>query len=257
MKGLTLGELGRFDEALRLLDDLLELSVRTGERIVRARAYNTIGWLRGETGDDEGAIASNQRCLAYLHEIDIPDEEIESNARLNLVDIYVGRGDLNAAAPHVERVSELVQDRPLRDTWALWRYSQHYLISAASFLLARGDIAEVEGRLDDCNALSVSSGSVKYEAKVARLRAVLQLHRHELDAAEHEANRALRIATELEHPAEQWRSSFLLGDIARARADVDAAMEHETRGRSLLTAVASNVTDPGVRKGVARLAGSA
>jgi class 3 adenylate cyclase/tetratricopeptide (TPR) repeat protein len=253
-RGMSLGEMGRYDEALCVLEEAIARSTRTGEALMRARSYNTIGWLRGELGDHAGAVEWNERCLAYLQEVDIPDEEIESNARLNLVDSYVAAGDLGSAVTHLDRVRELVTDRPLRGTWGLWRYRQHYLVAAASLLLAQGDVAEIGGRLDDCAALATESHSVKYEGKVARARAALLREKNELDAADFEAATALRIATDIGHPPEQWRASFLLADVAAARGDTDAAARHDAHGRSILWTVAESVTDPAARAGIAGLA---
>ncbi len=247
VRGLGLGERGDYDGAFAALAEAVRRSETTGEAMFRARAYNSIGWLRADLGDHQGAVAMNERCLSFLGEVDIPDEEVMSNARLNLADTYLSVGRLDHAAEHVAYVEELVQGKALRDTWALWRYGQHLLLTASSVLLARAEPGAVGSRIDDCEALAAESSSRKYQGKAARVRGRLALVRGEPDEAAEHAGRALSIAAEVGHPPERWRALALLADIAAARGDADAAEEHRRAADRLLADVQVRLVDRGAR----------
>lgn len=251
--GMVLGEVGRYDQALESLAHVIEMGDRIGELMMRVRAMNTVGWLRGDLGDHDGSVEWNERCLAFLREIDLPDEEVESNARLNLAESFMGIGRLDVAAAQLDRVQEIIAGKPIRGTWMLWRFSQRMHLLLASLDIASGRPDNVGSRIDDAESLASDSQSRKYLAKAARVRAALLHERRALDEAEAEAARAVEIATSLGHPPEQWRTQLCLASIANARGDVDVAEHHRSEADAVLAGV--QVRDPALAAGVARLRG--
>ena len=254
--GMAQAEMGRYDEGLASLALTIERSERAGEAMFRARAMNTIGWVRGDLGDHDGAVAWNERCLSFLAEVEIPDEEVESNARLNLADTYLDEGRLELAAAQLARVEEIVRGQPVRGTWMLWRYSQHLLLTASLLRLARGEPDAVGSRVDDCLALARESGSRKYEGKAARVAALRHLAANRLDEAEALAADALAVASEIGHPPDRWRAMEVLAAVSTARGDDEAARRHRSEADGVLAEVESGLADPAGRAGVARLRGS-
>lgn len=223
-----------------------------GEVFYRARLYNSIGWVRLELGDFAGSIEWNERCVAFLLEVDFPNDEIESNARLNLAETHLATGRLDRAAAELERVEANTLGQPIRGTWLLWRFSQRRLLLESRLRLAQGESAP-DGRIADAVALAEESSSVKYLAKAARLRGDWALAAGSLDVAEHEARIALDIATRMGHPPEQWRSLALLADTATARGDVELAHEHRREADALLAAAEDSVQDATAKAGLASL----
>jgi class 3 adenylate cyclase/tetratricopeptide (TPR) repeat protein len=253
-RAMVLADLGRYDEALQELRVAIERSERGGELMMRARSLNTIGWIHADLGDHEGAVVWNERCLAFLGEIEIPDEEIESNARLNLAQTWLDAGRLDAAAAQLARVEDIVRGKPVQGTWMLWRFSQRLNVLASLLQLARGQTAGVRSRLTDCRDLAAESGSRKYLVKAARVHARLLTTERRFDEAAAEAGQALTLARSLSHPPEQWRAHVELARIADGRGDDDAAHHHRADADRVLAAVA--VSDPALQAGVARLRSS-
>lgn len=252
-RGMTLGEIGRYDESLTTLADTIERSAQGGELLTRARCLNTVGWIRGDLGDHASALAWNERCLAFLREIDIPDEEVEANARVNIAEVHLVEGRLDDARPELDRVAEICEGRPLRGTWLLWRYTQRLHVTTSALLIASGAANQVGGRLDECIDLATESGSRKYLGKAARVRARQLVAARELEEAAERATYALDTATAIGHPPEQWRSLALLGDIAAARGAPDEAREHRVAADRLLADVDASLSDAGAKAGVATL----
>ena len=169
VRGLAQTEAGRFDEGLATLVRAHVRSVACNETIFRARLTNSIGWLRLELGDLAGAIEWNERCVAFLLEVDVPDEEIESNARLNLTEAHLASGRLDRAGAELDRVEAITRGQPIQGTWLLWRFTQRRLLLESRLRLAQGESVP-DGRIADAVALAEESHSVKYLAKAARLR---------------------------------------------------------------------------------------
>lgn len=77
--------------------------------------------------------------LRETEEANLPDPEVESNARLNLGDNLLALGRLEEAEDHFRKVERVVRDPRPQDRWQLWRYSQHLFHSNGELWLIRGD----------------------------------------------------------------------------------------------------------------------
>lgn len=253
IRGMAQGDIGRYDDALTTLGQMITRSSDAGEIMFKARALNTVGWIRGDLGDRAGCIAWNERCLAFLRSVEMPDEEIESNARLNLAESHLAVGDLTAAALELDRVEEILEGRSVRDTWMFWRFSQRALLLTASLRLARGDVTSIGSRIDDCVALASASQSIKYLGKAAQLRGRVLLTQREIDGAFEQAERALEIANDIAYPPDTWRAAALLAEIAGLCGDRDRARFHLHTADELLANVEESLVDPGCLAGVRQL----
>jgi tetratricopeptide (TPR) repeat protein len=250
---LAQGEIGRYDDALATLDTVIAQSTVAGEVFFCSRAINTVGWIRGDLGDRAGCVEWNERCLAFLRAVDMPDQEVESNARLNLAESYLSMGDLPSAARELERVEHIVRGKPIRGTWMLWRYSQRLHLLTARLQLGSGQVSAIGTRIDDCVALAESSGSPKYLGKAAHLRGRILLAENELDGAVDQGELALKTAAQMRHPPDVWRAHELLADIARGRDDRDAERFHLGEADDTLAAVEADLRDAACLAGVRRL----
>ena len=252
LRGIAFGEVGRYDDAIAELQQTIARSTEAGELMFRARSYNTLGWVRLEIGDHAGAIDWNQQCIDFLRAVDIPDEEVESNARLNMAEAHLALGDVAAAAAELARVDEIVRGQPIRGTWMLWRFKQRFLLLSSTLDLATGAKAP-DSRIEDAVALAETTASAKYLAKAARLRGRWRLAAGDAEGAEHEAGAALEIASKMGHPSEQWRARVLLADATAARDDAEAARLHRCAADDVLAGIEDGLRDPAGRAGVARL----
>jgi tetratricopeptide (TPR) repeat protein len=253
MRGIALAETGRFEAALDELHRLLKRLTEIGEQLFYARSLNTIGWVHLELGDLAGSIEWNERCLSFLADSSIPDEEIESNARLNLAEARFSLGDLDAMDRELGRVHEITAGQSLRDTWMMWRFLQRLHLLRAEREIAHAKPADAAAHLAECLALATDSESRKYLVKHAREHARHLFATRELEGADQEAARALELATALGHPSEEWRALALLAQVADARGDVEGARHHRSRADQLLAGIEASLSDSAGRVGIGRL----
>jgi ATP/maltotriose-dependent transcriptional regulator MalT len=218
----------------------------------RARSYNTIGWLRGDLGDIAGSIEWNERCLQFLREVDIPDEEVQSNAHLNLADVHLRAGLLDRAAVELAAVEEINAGRPVRGSWMLWRFRQRHLLLQTELRLRRGE-GGLDGRHAEALQLATESGSRKYVGRAALVEAQAMIGARVLDGAAERAEHALEVAAAIGHPPDVWRARSVLAEIAAGRGDADAAHAHRRAADDGLAAMLHGLVDPACRAGVASL----
>jgi len=208
-EGLALAGQGRYSEAIRSLQEHLELTKRLGDRVFRCRTLNTLGWVYGDLCNWDLALDHNLRGSEESRVAG--DPEIIRNAELNLGDCHLALGDLEEAARWLEQVErETAQTGAWGEDWMKWRYRQHLLASLGELRLAQGRIAEAKQLALDCLEAAERSSSRRNMVKALRLHADV-LHATGADAAEELALRALEIAREVGNPAQIWKTLRTLG----------------------------------------------
>ena len=81
----------------------------------------------------------NRLSLEVATALEVPDTEIQSNARLNLGDSLAALGRADEAEEHFLAVEQVVRQPRPPDHWMLWRYAQHLFHSYGELWLARGE----------------------------------------------------------------------------------------------------------------------
>jgi hypothetical protein len=93
---MAIGNLGRFSEALAVLDEGVRLAELNGARHRLSRFPNTRGWLHSELEDLETALRLNQEGVQLAREVNFP--KAAANSHINLVRLGRDRGLLASAA---------------------------------------------------------------------------------------------------------------------------------------------------------------
>jgi class 3 adenylate cyclase/tetratricopeptide (TPR) repeat protein len=247
-EALALGGKGHFSAALSRLHEALAHCERTGEMLVRARALNTVGWILGELQDHEAAIEWDRRSEETALEINAPDPEIESNARLNLGDSLRALGRLDEAEKYYEMVEEVVQDASPRERFAIWLYSQHLFHSYGELWLERGDYTRALSYADRCLELAESTNRPKNVVKGRRLRGQALMGQDKLHDAEQEIDMALAIARGISNPPQLWKTLVALGDLRKAQGRTNEAGETYSEAVAIIEGVAAQVDDEKLRE---------
>jgi len=193
---------GRGDEARRVLDDAIELDPSS------ARAWFTLGVLRGRDGDLDGAVAAYRRALEIQ-----PDD---SGARQNLANILLRSGRPEAALSEYRRL--LARDNS----------SAAGRVGAAASLLALGRSGEARRELERDFRLETASPHIA--GALARILAAAP------QAEARDGRRALEIARSL---PDVESNPVLLETLAMALAesgDLPGAVAAQERALSLATA---------------------
>ena len=136
---LMVAAIGRYEEALRLFDEHLELCRRIQDAgFWTARSLNARGWTHMQLADWEQGERWNRTALEAA--IPIGDPEIVRNAQLNLADCALAQGDVAEAILVLGEVeSACAADSTRGDEWMKWRYIQHLWASSSDAHLAAGD----------------------------------------------------------------------------------------------------------------------
>jgi class 3 adenylate cyclase/tetratricopeptide (TPR) repeat protein len=241
-RGVALASNGRYSEAITALSDAIEFCERIGDKAVRSRSWNTLGWVHMELCDFERGIECNERGLDIAH--DVGDPEITINAQLNLADAAFATGERERATSALE---ELYAGLPEMHEWMKWRYSQHLLHSLGEAVLAAGDAVRVLALADECLALAEPTESLKNVVKGRRLRGQALMAQGKLEAAEEELSAALEVARRAGNPPQLWKTQAVMGELRRGQGDDQGALDSYLEALTAINAVAEALTDTGLR----------
>ena len=245
-EALTLSGLGRYDEAIQMLYEIISECERMGEIAVRARATNTLGWIYHDLQDHERSMEYNHRGIEVALEEGDEPEKI-SNARLNWADALLARGRADAAAKQLTPVEKVIRNPRPEDRWMLWRYSQHYFHSHGKLCLLEGDHDRAISLADECLALADMSASKKYIIKARRLRGEALLASGDAAGSIQELGQAATIATDLANPAQLWKSNAVLSRCLHAAGRIAEAEQASRLARDTVDGVALELRDESLR----------
>src|SRR4029078_1988308 len=114
--------------------------------------------------------------------LEMPDPEIECNARLNWADSLIALGRFDEADEHFAFVGRVVQHPDPPEHWMLWRYAQHYHHSLGELHLARGDAETAMMCAERCLRAAEATEARKNIVKARRLRAQAEASRGDFSA---------------------------------------------------------------------------
>jgi tetratricopeptide (TPR) repeat protein len=227
--GISSVAIGAYGRGFGLLGSALELSDRIGDRAVKARLLNTLGWSYAELGCHSHAIENNRMGTDIAREmvqlgLVAGAPELYANAAINLAGNLTALGELDAAAEQLAAIQE--QHDTDDDPWMRWRWSLHLHDALARVDLARGDAERALDRVDAEISGARERFAQKIEARGLELRGRTLVFMDRRDEAENSLLEALAIATRIEHPPIAWRALSLMGEVARRRGDTDLAERH-------------------------------
>ena len=159
---LSLGMLGRPEEALAALDVLDRDIARMGAKRWPARSANIRGWVLRNVGAGAEADDFNGQGVELAAAIGL-DEGV-ANGELDLATGRLLAGDLDAAAAHLDRADRLA-DRPHAFGW---RHQLRARLLRARLALSAGNPETAEEIASSLVADTVPLGTVRYEIQ-ARL----------------------------------------------------------------------------------------
>ena len=242
--GIASVAVGDYAKGFEVLAGGLELSDRIGDRAVKARMLNTMGWFHAEIGCHSHAIKYNRMGTDLAREIvDLGlvagAPELYANAAINLAGNLIALGEPNAAAEQLAAIHE--QYAADQDPWMRWRWAMHLQDMSARLELVRGNaeaaLTWVTGEIAGARQRPVP----KIEARALELSGRILLTMDRRDEAEASLRQALDVTTRIQHPSVAWRSLSLLGEIARRGGHDDAAQQHFAAARQLVESKAPGV----------------
>jgi DNA-binding SARP family transcriptional activator len=228
--GMSLGNRGRYEEALTTLHEAFRLAEEGGDRYFLPRLPNTIGWIHSELGDLKQADEWNRRSVALARETGWL--EAEANALVNMgVDALRSRRPAQARAC-LENAAALID----RDEWFTWRYRMRLLIGLGELALEDGSPDDALEFVARALRLAEPTGSRKHLGRALLLSGQAMLAANApLPDVVARFDRARLVAHATSHPPLTWTTALELADVhdrlgqeveaAECRAEAEAAVE--------------------------------
>jgi class 3 adenylate cyclase/tetratricopeptide (TPR) repeat protein len=248
--GISLTCVGEYDLALKTLREAIDTCERLGDRALKARGLNTLGWCLAEIGAHARASLCNEegnRLAVEMVELGLVAgaPELHANSAVNLAGNLIALGRPDEALAQLEPIREHLEQS--RDPWMRWRYSLHFQDASARRLLASGEPERALALVDDELAGARRHSARKLEARALELRGrtLLHLERHE-DAAS-TLDDALKLGRAIEYSPVVWRALSLRAELARRAGDREAFDRDARQCRELVERLAARLTDSELR----------
>jgi class 3 adenylate cyclase/tetratricopeptide (TPR) repeat protein len=240
---ICLGGAGHYSRALASIGAGITLGESIGDKVWRARLWNTRGWILGELGDFAAACEANRRCLELAEELGEQGlgPELIGNAEANLADAAIWSAEPRRAEPHLDGVARIVADP--RSEWMVWRYGMHFHASAAELALVRGEVRRAVEHLKPCLATATRTQSRRYIVRATVLLAACHAADGDLAGAEELLARAVSDARALGNPPQLWRALLAHGRMLHALGQHDAARAAWYAALEIANAVAAALPD--------------
>jgi tetratricopeptide (TPR) repeat protein len=246
-KGVACCGKGEYELALASLQEGLELSERLGDKFLKCRLLNTLGWVYGELYDLERAIRYNKEGAEVSYALG--DPESIRNAEINLGDDYLLLGDVEQAQRYLEKV---YHDSQQRGKWGeeflKWRYLQHCCHSLGELWLMKGDTEKALQLATECLKLAESTESRKNIIKGWRLQGQAYCMQGRLAAAEAKLQKALAVAKQIGNPPQLWKTYQALGAVYERQGVPDQARSTYTSALAVIEGVASQLQDQELKR---------
>jgi tetratricopeptide (TPR) repeat protein len=248
--GISYGAIGEYGKSVDMLGAGLDLCERIGDRALKARLLNTMGWLHAEFGCHARASEFNRMGTDIAREmVDLGlvagAPELYANAAINLAGNLIALGEPNAAQEQLDAVQQQVDADD--DPWMNWRYSLHLLRAQARLDLAQGDPQSAIGKLDQVLAGARGHSAKKLEALALELRGRAYSWMDQRGAARTALEEALTLAQSIEHPPVVWRAHSLLGELDRRDENAAGAAGRFADARALIEEKSRTLRDDSLR----------
>ena len=254
--GLARTGLGEYGAALSELLGATEFCSQIGDRALKSRILNTVGWCYAEVGADRRAIEFNQASAEIARELLELDlvagaPELLANSVINLSGNRVALGDPDGAGELLEPVLERLEHDT--DPWARWRYSMHMNDARARLALARGEHERALSLLEQELEGARQHVNPKAEARALELRGRVLVELDDRETATAALTGALEVARAIGYPPVTWRALSLLAELARREGERARAEQLGAETRALVDRLSTSFDDADLRRDFAAL----
>jgi tetratricopeptide (TPR) repeat protein len=250
---LSLGEQGRYQEAIRILEEGREFGMKSGERYNTPKLTNSLGWAYHELCLFDKAIEYNNLALDSIQDLLGPGTsnlfEIESQTRTNLGENYLMTGDLQKAWEYLQ----LVYDNAKKPDYffSRSRWKPRCLLGFGELWLQVGDTDKAESFLSELfeHQWTDKFPYRKYQVRAWCLRGQILSARGQLEEAEAEMHRALTQAKQLGNPTQLWKTHQALGKLRLEQGKSDEARAQFQTALKVVQGIAEGLTDAALKEG--------
>jgi len=255
IRGLSLAEIGRIQDAFAALKHGIDLCEKFGGAVHLGRLYNTLGYCYSEIRHPEEAWKWNLKSEGIARKLmeQYPMGgtilgEIIAQANVNLMENLFDQGNTEEVWKRIksfEEESKSPDYNRSRDRW------EARLDSLASLiLLQREKVDEAEARIIKNLEISRKEHMKKIEGRFLRLLGEVQMKRNELDKAISSICEAILILKEVGNPRQLWEAHASLASAYGKLRRRSEAREQWGAAAELIQKTANGLSDRNLREGL-------
>jgi class 3 adenylate cyclase/tetratricopeptide (TPR) repeat protein len=250
---LALGEAGRLQEAIELLQEGRATGLEVGELNSTPKVVNSLGWAFHELCIYEKALEFNTQALEMVGTVAFEElthrMEVVTMTKVNIAENHQMKGGLGEARRLLQSLYD--ETEPMEFIWNRARWKIRLLMVWAEIELAEDDLAAAQARLNEANSIEILNQApyLKYQIRGGRLQGNIHAANGKYDDAEAELDQTLERAQHFGNPTQLWRTQQALGNLY-ARMDREAdALDQYRAARDVVQGVADGLTDPELKEG--------
>jgi class 3 adenylate cyclase/tetratricopeptide (TPR) repeat protein len=254
IRGLSLAEIGRIEEAVAALKHGIDLCEKFGGAVHLGRLYNTLGYCFNEVHRPKEALKWNlkseeiARKLMEQYPMGGPiAAEIVAQANVNLMENLFDQGKTEEVWTRMKSFEEESKSSDYYRSRDRWEARLDCLTSL--ILLQRDNIDEAEARIIKNLEISRREHTKKIEGRFLRLLGEVQIKRNEFDPAISSMNEAILILKEVGNPRQLWEAHASLALAYEKLRRESEARQHCGTAAEVIRKTANGLSDRELREG--------
>jgi class 3 adenylate cyclase/tetratricopeptide (TPR) repeat protein len=254
IRGLSLAEIGRIEDAFAALKHGIDLCEKLGGAVHLGRLYNTLGYCYSEIHNPEEAWKWNlksertARRLMEQYSMGGPmGAEIVANANINLMENLFDQGNMEEVWDRIISFAEESKSADYNRGRDRWEARLDFL--ASLILLQRKNVDEAGARITKCLEISRREHTKKIEGRFLRLLGEVQMKRNEFDKAISSIREAILILKEVGNPRQLWQAHASLTSVYGKLGRLSEARDQWGASVELIQKTANGLSDRELREG--------
>ena len=254
IRSLAIAEFGRIEEAIKILNEGIDLSEKFGESISLAMLYNSLGYCYQEIYHPEKALIFNSKSCDVAHKIAKKStlvrqtaSEIFAQAAVNLMENIFDQEKTEEARRNYISFSEESKSDDFDRSRDQRESRMNYL--AAQIMLYQNNIVESETFIRE-NLENVREQRLKKrEGCFLRLLGETQMRSNQSDKAISNFNEAIKILKGVGNPRQLWQAHASLGAAFDTLDRFSEAKEQWGAASVVIQKTAKDLSDRDLRQG--------
>jgi tetratricopeptide (TPR) repeat protein len=254
IRGLSLAEIGRIEEAVAALKYGIDLCEKFGGAVHLGRLYNTLGYCFNEVHAPHEALKWNlkseeiARKLMEQYPMGGPiAAEIVAQANVNLMENLFDQGKTEEVWTRMKSFEEESKSSDYYRSRDRWEARLDCLTSL--ILLQRGNMDEAEARITKNLEISRREHTKKIEGRFLRLLGEMKMKRNESDKAISSMGDAILILKEVGNPRQLWQAHASLASAYDQLKHLSEAREQWGAAAEIIQKTAKGLSDRKLREG--------
>jgi tetratricopeptide (TPR) repeat protein len=256
IRGLSLTEIGRIEDALAALKQGIDLCEKFGGAVHLGRLYNTLGYCYGEIHHPEEAWKWNLKSEGIerklIEQYPMGRQILQScgvvaQANVNLMENLFDQGNTEEVWDRIKSFEEESKSADYSRGQDRWEARLDFL--ASLILLQRENVDEAEARTTKNLEISRREHTKKIEGRFLRLLGEVQMKRNESENAMRSLSEAILILKEVGNPRQLWEAHASLASVYDKLRRGSEAREEWGVAAEIVHKTANGLDDRNLREG--------